>query len=184
MSVFLCAGRVCIKNLIHKAGWCVIKCDYSRSLCVSFLRSLAHTHTHTATLRRQVSSPFLGFLRSLWLWWLMGNFVHAWAHKGSLSAACMLDLSQFIAPLCAPVTSRWPGVSPGGQRFNRVPVSNFLLATESLSPRCQICPAICPRSLLLLLGPNSNLQGLGVEWQDPPANGLTCQLGSKASGTQ
>lgn len=50
MSVFLCVGRVCIKNLIHKAGWCVIKCDYCRSLCVSFLRSLTHTHTQAPQL--------------------------------------------------------------------------------------------------------------------------------------
>lgn len=82
---------------------------------VCVLSEVADANSHTRTHLR-VAAGFIP-LSSVpegvcEVWWLMGNFVHAWVHKDSHSVACMLDLSQFSTRLCACVTPHWPGASP------------------------------------------------------------------------
>lgn len=82
-------------------------------LCV--LSEVADARSHTRTHLR-VAAGFIPLPSvpegACEVWWLMGNFVHAWVHKDSHSVACMLDLSQFSTLLCARVTPHWPGASP------------------------------------------------------------------------
>lgn len=82
-------------------------------VCVLTEVADAHSHTHT---HLRVAAGFIP-LPSVpegvcEVWWLMGNFVHAWVHKDFHSDARMLDLSQFSTRLCARVTPHWPGASP------------------------------------------------------------------------
>lgn len=156
VSLFVCVEKSCIKYPIHRPGWCVIKCDYWGSLCVlsEVMQMWTHIHTHTHT-HQQVSSPFSSVpVVVCEVWCLMGNFVHAWVHKDSLSVACMLDLSGFNIRLCAHMTSHWPKASPEVSGSIKCLVSNFIQALAPKKSTHKSAPdglQYFPRSLVLML---------------------------------